>query len=96
MIKIDSEKIQKSLKQLPELLAKNAFLFFLGLLFINLIVGGIVFYKLDYLVKNQEIEIDNGSFVPKQEDLRLILEKLDSDKDRFDKADSRSYSNFFK
>ncbi len=96
MIKIDSEKIEKFLKHLPEFLAKNSFLFFLGLLFINLVIGAIVFYKLDYLVKNQEIEIDTESFIPKQEDLELILEKLDSNADRFNQTDLKNYPNFFR
>ena len=51
--KIKTKKIKDSLKKLPRVLGENAFLAFLGLLVIALILGGLIFYKYSFLVEKE-------------------------------------------
>jgi len=57
MRKIKLKKIKEFLIKLPGILANQAFLSFLGLLFLALIFGGILLYKYEILVQKEKVEV---------------------------------------
>ncbi len=55
--KIKTKKIKESLKRLFSTLGEKAFLTFLGLLFVALIFGAIIYYRYNTLANRAEVQI---------------------------------------
>jgi len=94
--RIKFKKIKDSLKRLPRTLAENAFLTFLGLLVIALILGGLVFYKYSILTKKVEPQVIKEPLQFKEKTYEEILKVWQEKEKRFQETDFKEYPNPFK
>jgi len=93
--KFKTEKIKRFLKKLPGALGKRAFLTFLGLLFLSLTLGSLVFYKYSFLTAKEEAKISGESIQFKEELYQQISERWQEREKRFKGADSKEYFDPF-
>lgn len=98
--KIKLKKIKNFLKSLPRTLGENAFLTFLGLLFVSLILGAFIFYQYSFLIgKEPPTKIGEGAEKPlkfKEKTYQNILKIWQEKEERFKETDLKEYSNPFK
>ncbi len=75
-------KIGSFFKKLPRVLGENSFLTFLGLLFVSLVLGALVFYKFSFSVGKEKPEIT-------EESLRFQEKTYQAVSDEWQKRDER-------
>ena len=94
--KIKIKKIGSFLKKLPRILGERAFLTFLGLMILSLILGAIVFYKYSFLTKKIEPQITERPLKFKEKTYEDVLKSWQEREERFKKADFKEYPNPFR
>jgi len=94
--KIKTKKIKEFFKKLPQVLAERAFLTFLFLFLIVLIIGGIVFYKYNVLAKKAEPQILEQPLQFQEKTYQSVLKIWQEKEKRFEAADFKEYLNPFR
>jgi len=94
--KLKTKKIQDFLKRLPRILGEKAFLAFLGLLFLALIFGGIIFYQYNILVKKAEVQIIEEPLQFQEKTYQDISKIWQEREKKFQEADLKTYPDPFK
>jgi len=90
------QKIKDSLFVSCRYLAERAFLVFLGLVLVSLILGGCLFYKCSFLIDKNEPEI-SGITVQFEEDVyQKVVVQLQDRQMRFEEAGQKEYVDIFK
>jgi hypothetical protein len=96
MKEINFNKIKNQSKQILNILAKKASLFFLFLIIFYFILGGILIYKYDILAQRTEIlDIETKQSMIKESTYQEILEHWDIKKIKFNEINKTIYSNPF-
>jgi hypothetical protein len=94
--KIQLKKFGSFLKKLPRLLGEKAFLTFLGLLILSLILGTFVFYKYSFLIKKIEPQIIERPLKFQEKTYEDVLKSWQEKEERFKKADFKEYPDPFR
>lgn len=88
-------KIGSFFKKLPRVLGENSFLTFLGLLFVSLVLGALVFYKFSFLVGKEKPEITEGSFRFQEKTYQAVLDEWQKRDQRLSEINLKLYPNPF-
>jgi hypothetical protein len=94
LIKI--EKFLNFLKKLPRMLAKKAFLVFLGLTILALIVGAFLFFKYTLLIKESKPKFIDKVFKFEEKTYQDILKILEERNKRFEGTNLKEYPDLFR
>jgi len=94
--KIKTKKIKDFFKRLPQTLGEKAFLTFLGLLLLALILGGIIFYQYNILVKRAEVQITEKPLQFQEKTYQDILKIWQEKEKRFQEIDLKEYPDPFR
>ncbi|MCJ7786674.1 hypothetical protein MUP06_00460 [Patescibacteria group bacterium] len=94
--KIKFNKIKIFFKKLPRILGEKAFLAFLFLLFISLILGGIIFYKYSILAEKAEPRIIEKPLQFKEKVYQEILNEWEAREKRFKETELKEYPDPFR
>lgn len=94
--KIKLKEFKNFLKRLPKNLAQRAFLVFLGLFFLSLILGGIIFYKYLVLVQRAKPKTSEKILQFEEKTYEKILKFWQEREERMKEADLKEYPNPFK
>ena len=89
-------KIGSFFKKLPRVLGENSFLTFLGLLFVSLILGALVFYKFSFLVGKEKPEITGGSLRFQEKTYQAVLDEWQKRDKRLSEINLKVYPDPFK
>jgi predicted neutral ceramidase superfamily lipid hydrolase len=93
--RIQLNKIREFLKKLPRILAEQAFISFLVLLLLALILGGLIFYKYSILVQKEKLEVPEGPIQFKEKTYQEVLKIWQEREKKFEEANSKQYLNPF-
>lgn len=93
--KIKIKKIKDFFKKLPQILGEKALFVFLGLLLLALILGGIIFYQYNILVKKAEVQIFEEPLQFREKTYQSILEIWREKEKKFNEADLKEYLDPF-
>lgn len=85
----------KFFKKLPKILGERAFIFFLILLFLALIFGGLVFYKYSILAQKAEPEIFEKPLKFKEETYQEVLKTWKERQKIFEETELKTYPDPF-
>jgi hypothetical protein len=94
--KFKTKKINVFFKKVPKILGEHAFLSFLGLLILALILGSAVFYKYSFLAGEEEPESTEKPLKFKEKTYQEILKIWGKREKRFEEADSKEYPDPFR
>jgi len=94
--KIEIKKIEVFLKKLPKILGERAFLTYLGLLVLALILGGFIFYQYNILAKKTEVQITEKLLRFEEEVYDKVLKIWQEKEEKFEGADFKEYPNPFR
>jgi len=94
--KIKTKKTKEFFQKLPRILGENAFLIFLGLLIIALILGGFIFYKYSILVAKMEPQVIEKPLQFKEKTYQAVLKFWQEKEKRFQEVDFKEYPNPFR
>lgn len=95
MKKRNFKELKNNLSKFARALAEHAFLFFLALIFIGLIMGGFLFYRYSFLAEKAEPEITQEPVQFKENLYQKILEEWQVKEEKFEEAESKQYFNPF-
>lgn len=95
-LRIKLSKIKEVLKGLPRTAAERAFLTFLVLFFLALILDGFVFYKYSILAEKAEPELLEKPMQFEEALYQKILEEWQFRENRFEGVELKKYSDPFK
>ncbi|MFQ6049567.1 MAG: hypothetical protein ACE5J0_00815 [Candidatus Paceibacterales bacterium] len=93
--KLKPKKIKDFLKKLPRALGERAFLAFLGLFVLSLILGGLAFYKYSVLAKKTELQTTEKPLQFKEKTYQKVLETWQEKEKRFKETDVKEYPDPF-
>lgn len=88
-------KIGSFFKKLPRVLGENSFLTFLGLLFVSLVLGALVFYKFSFLVGKEKLEITEESLRFQEKTYQAVLDEWQKRDERLSEINLKLYSDPF-
>lgn len=94
--RIKLNKIKQWFNRLPRILGGNAFLVFLILFLISLILGGLVFYKYSILIEKEKSEIIETPLLFEEKTLQEVLKIWQTRQKRFEEAGLKEYPNLFR
>jgi hypothetical protein len=94
--KIEGKKIGGFLKKLPKVLGEKAFLTYLGLLVLALILGGFIFYQYNILAKKTEVQVTEKLLGFEKEVYDKVLKIWQEKEENFEGADFKEYPNLFR
>jgi len=94
--KIEGKKIGGFLKKLPKVLGEKAFLTYLGLLVLALILGGFIFYQYNILAKKNEVQVTEKLLGFEKEVYDKVLKIWQEKEENFEGADFKEYPNLFR
>jgi len=89
-------KIKIFFKKLPRILGEKAFLTFLFLLFISLILGGIIFYKYSILAEKAELRTIEEPLQFEEKIYQKILNEWGTREKIFKEAELKEYPDLFR
>ena len=90
------KKIEVFLKKLPKILGEKAFLTYLGLLILALILGGFIFYQYNILAKKTEVQITEKLLRFEEEVYNKVLKIWQEKEEKFEGADLKKYPDPFR
>ena len=93
--KIKIEKAKNFFKKLPKLLAKHPFSTFFGLLAVDLILGGFVFYKYVFLIEKLETQTPGNIFKFDETTYQEVLNQWQQREEILKNIDNKIYPNPF-
>jgi len=93
--KIKTKKIKQFFKKIPKKLAVYAFLTFLGILLIFLILSAFIFYQNVTLVQRKEIEVSESPLEFDKTTYQQILDIWEQREKRFNELDFEEHLNIF-
>ncbi len=93
---IKLKKIKKFFGKLPRILGEHAFLTFLGLLIIALILGGIIFYKYNILAEKEKPEVLEKPLTFEEKTYQEILKVWQEKEKKFEETDFKAYPDPFR
>ena len=76
--------------------ARHAFLSFLVLVLMSLVLGGFLFYKYSFLIAKIEPEITGKTVQFKEGLYQKVMLELQNRQERFKKADAKKYLDIFR
>ncbi len=88
-------KIGSFFKKLPRVLGENSFLTFLGLLFVSLVLGALVFYKFSFSVGKEKPEITEASFRFQEKTYQAVLDEWQKRDQRLSEINLKLYPDPF-
>lgn len=88
-------KLKKKLKQLPKLLAEHIFGFFMVLVFIYFILGGIIFYIYSFSAEKIEPVASQVSIQYKENTFKNVLNQWLERERKFEEAETKQYPDLF-
>ena len=88
-------EIKNFLKKLPRTLGKNVFIFFLVIVFLELILGGFLFYKYSILAEKTKIEIIEETIQFEEEIFQGVLDEWIEQRKSFNETEIKKYPNPF-
>jgi cbb3-type cytochrome oxidase subunit 3 len=94
--RIKTKDTGESLKRLLFILADKAFLTFLGLFFVALILGAVIYYQYNILAKREEAQAIKGYLQFKEGTYQNISRIWQEREKNFKGADSKEYPNPFR
>ena len=94
--RIKFKKIKDFLKKLPKTLGERAFLTFLALLLIALILGGLIFYKYSILTGKEEPTISEKPPQFEEKTYQTVLKTWQEKEKRFQEASTKEYPDPFR
>lgn len=94
--KIKFNKIKKSFKRIPKILAVHSFMTILVLFLFSLALGGLIYYEYFILVKTIEPQIVKRPIQFEEETFQKILNEWQEREKRFEETDSKEYLDLFK
>lgn len=94
--KLKIKKINNFFQKLPRALGENAFLTFLGLFMIVLILSGVLFYKYNILVKKTELKAAEKQIEFQEKTYQDVLKIWQEREKRFKEAGSKAYPDPFR
>lgn len=89
-------QLKKKFKKLPRSLAEHVFGFFMFLVFIALVLGGVLFYQYSFLTEKMEAEVLQLSIQYKENVLKEMSDQWLKREKKFMEADTKQYPNLFK
>lgn len=93
MIKI--KKIKEFLKRLVWIIGRNAFVVFVILFFLALILGGFIFYKYSFLAEKSEPQITERPLRLEETIYQKILKEWQIRQQKFKEAEEKEYPDLF-
>lgn len=93
--RIKFNKIKTFFQKIPWFLAEHAFLTLLGLLFLSLFLGGIVFYQYSVLAKREIPEVIEKPLEFDKELYQIILNEWRARAERFAEIDLKEHPDPF-
>ncbi|MDO8663228.1 MAG: hypothetical protein Q7K28_00085 [Candidatus Wildermuthbacteria bacterium] len=91
------KKIKIYFQRLPRILGEHAFLAFLGLFAVTLILGGLIFYKYNVLAGRAEVKkTEEKPLYFDENTYQNILKIWATREDKLEKADSEKYQDPFR
>ena len=96
MNKEDSIKLKSKISKFGRISAEHAFLSFLVLTFLALLIGGCLFYQYSILVQRAEPQITQGTIQFKEDFYQEILSQWQEREEKFEAADTKTYSDLFR
>jgi len=94
--KLKFKKITDPLKKLPRIFGEHAFLTFLGLLLIALILGALIFYQYSFLVEKTKPKVVEKLLKFKEETYQEVLKAWQGREREFKEIDLKEYQNPFR
>lgn len=92
----DAKNTAVGLKKLPYFLGLNAFLFFIVLVLIDLLVGGFLFYKYAYLTQKEQPKNNLEQIIFNEENYRQVLDVWQKREEAFSRLLESNIKNPFK
>ena len=96
MSKENLRKLKDKLSKFGRISAEHAFLSFLVLAFIALLIGGLLFYQYSILVQRAEPQINQEPIQFKEELYQKVLKQWQAREERFEEAQEKEYLDIFK
>jgi len=94
-MKIKLEQIRTSCKAIPRVLAEKSFLTSLLFIFLALILGGILYYRYDFLVSKSEPQPNEVSLKLQNEAYLSVLAEWQERLAKFEAADFKNWPDPF-
>lgn len=98
MLKLKRINLKKTIsffKKLPRILAKRAFLAFLILFSLSLILSGLIYWRQSTFIKKAQPESVGGQLKFRSKTYQSVLTIWQQKEDRFKQVDSKAYPNLF-
>lgn len=92
---LKTKKTIESLKKLPRFLGRHAFLTFLGLLLLSLVLGSFIFYQYSILAAKEKPEVIEKPLQFKEETYQEVLKIWQVRQTRFEQANLKEHLNPF-
>lgn len=96
MIRIKINKIKEFLRKFLRILGEEAFLFFLVLIFLALILGGLLFYKYSFLVEKAKPEVLEKPLQFEEKTHQEVLKILKELQKKFEETELKKYPDPFR
>jgi hypothetical protein len=89
------DRIKETFWKILWALAKRAFLTFLALFILDLIIGGFIFYKNVFLIKQEQPGVGESPLQLKEKTLDEVLGEWEIRQKKFEEVNSKQYPNPF-
>ena len=96
MNKENFRKLKDKLSKFGRISAEHAFLSFLVLAFIALLIGGLLFYQYSILVQRAEPQINQEPIQFKEKLYQKVLKQWQARDERLEEAQEKEYLDIFK
>lgn len=93
--KIKLKEIKEKLQKRARMAGEKAFLFFLILFFIALLIGGLIFYHYKKLIEKAEFEFSTKSIQFDENVYKEVLQRIEAREKRFQEAEFKTYPDPF-
>ncbi len=94
-MKINIGKIKIFLKKLPRMLGEHAFIFFLTIILLELILGGLLFYKYNILAEKVRPKVVEKPLQFEEKVYKQVLNEWAERHKRLGATETKKYFDFF-
>jgi len=95
-IKIDTLKLKKLLKALPDVLVNNFVLLLFFVILFDALLGAFVFYQYSFLSQRKVVEVPQAPPILKESLLSEVLKELEERENRFEETELKTYPDLFR
>jgi len=92
---IKFKKIKAFLIKLPKAMALHSFLTFLVFLLLALVLGALIFYQTDLLIKKEDFQATGRTLEFNEKNFKKVVKILGEKEEKFNSADAKEYLNPF-